>query len=161
MKLKNAILLILHNRNRYEGTGQQASHYNFVIPSETGILDPQQRAFRTALTLMTSFTQNSCCVEMTDWESSNAKEIWHKNRCRKRCLIDSIRWFCNNYGWKEEIFIDIGKRLKDARLKMNFTQEQVAERLSVSRQTISNWENEKTYPDIVRVIELSTFTPSP
>ena len=40
---------------------------------------------------------------------------------------------------------------------MNFTQEQVAERLSVSRQTISNWENEKTYPDIVRVIELSNL----
>ncbi|HHX22669.1 MAG TPA: helix-turn-helix transcriptional regulator [Thermoanaerobacterales bacterium] len=55
------------------------------------------------------------------------------------------------------MFIDIGKRLKDARLKMNFTQEQVAERLSVSRQTISNWENEKTYPDIVRVIELSNL----
>ncbi|MGI6425222.1 MAG: helix-turn-helix transcriptional regulator [Tepidanaerobacteraceae bacterium] len=47
--------------------------------------------------------------------------------------------------------------MKDARLKMNFTQEQVAERLSVSRQTISNWENEKTYPDIVRVIELSNL----
>lgn len=53
--------------------------------------------------------------------------------------------------------MEIGKRLKDARLKSNFTQEQVAERLSVSRQTISNWENEKTYPDIISIIELSNF----
>ena len=35
------------------------------------------------------------------------------------------------------------------------TQEQVAGLLEVSRQTISNWENAKSYPDIVSVIKLS------
>lgn len=35
------------------------------------------------------------------------------------------------------------------------TQEQVAELLGVSRQTISNWENEKSYPDIISVIKMS------
>ena len=33
--------------------------------------------------------------------------------------------------------------------------EQVAEILGVSRQTISNWENEKSYPDIISVIKMS------
>lgn len=51
--------------------------------------------------------------------------------------------------------MEIGKRLKEARLEAKLTQEQAAERLFVSRQTISNWENEKTYPDIVSVIKLS------
>ncbi len=51
--------------------------------------------------------------------------------------------------------MDIGNKLQRARTKANFTQEQVAEALGVSRQTISNWENEKTYPDIRSVVTLS------
>jgi len=51
--------------------------------------------------------------------------------------------------------MDIGAKLKKARLQAGMTQEQVAEALGVSRQTISNWENEKTYPDIISVIKLS------
>ena len=50
---------------------------------------------------------------------------------------------------------DIGSKIKAARLKKKMTQEQVAELLGVSRQTISNWENEKSYPDIISVIALS------
>lgn len=51
--------------------------------------------------------------------------------------------------------MEIGKKLKDARMKSGFTQETVAEKINVSRQTISNWENEKSYPDIIIVIALS------
>ena len=51
--------------------------------------------------------------------------------------------------------MDIGTKLQRARLQSKLTQEQVAESLGVSRQTISNWENEKTYPDIISVIKMS------
>lgn len=51
--------------------------------------------------------------------------------------------------------MDIGNKLNKARTKANLTQEQVADALGVSRQTISNWENEKTYPDIKSVVTLS------
>ncbi len=51
--------------------------------------------------------------------------------------------------------MEIGNRLKNARKKIGMTQEQVAEKIGVSRQTISNWENNKSYPDIVSVISLS------
>ena len=50
---------------------------------------------------------------------------------------------------------DIGSKIKAARLEKKLTQEQVAEILGVSRQTISNWENEKSYPDIISVIKMS------
>ena len=51
--------------------------------------------------------------------------------------------------------MDIGGKIQRARLEAKLTQEQVAEALGVSRQTISNWENEKTYPDIISVIKMS------
>ena len=51
--------------------------------------------------------------------------------------------------------MNIGSMLKNARIRSGLTQERVAEELLVSRQTISNWENEKTYPDIMSVIKLS------
>lgn len=53
--------------------------------------------------------------------------------------------------------MEIGKMLKQARAKTSYTQEDVADKLRVSRQTISNWENEKSYPDIVNIIELSNL----
>ena len=37
--------------------------------------------------------------------------------------------------------MDIGGKIKNARIRANLTQEQVADVLNVSRQTISNWEN--------------------
>ena len=51
--------------------------------------------------------------------------------------------------------MEIGSRLKNARSEHGLTQEQVAEELGVSRQSISNWENNRSYPDIVSVIKLS------
>lgn len=51
--------------------------------------------------------------------------------------------------------MNVGQKLKESRTKSKMTQEQVAEKLFVSRQTISNWENEKSYPDIISVVKLS------
>ncbi|MFL2030140.1 helix-turn-helix domain-containing protein [Loigolactobacillus zhaoyuanensis] len=49
----------------------------------------------------------------------------------------------------------IGERLKQCRQRQNLSQEMVAEKLAVSRQTISNWENSRSYPDIERSIHLA------
>ena len=51
--------------------------------------------------------------------------------------------------------MEIGRKLKEARQMSDLTQENVAEKLNVSRQTISNWETEKFYPDILYVLQLS------
>lgn len=51
--------------------------------------------------------------------------------------------------------MEIERKLKDARLSAGLTQEQLAEQIMVSRQTISNWENGKSLPDIVSIIKLS------
>ena len=53
--------------------------------------------------------------------------------------------------------MEIGSKLKKARNENGITQEQAAELLGVSRQTISNWENNKSYPDIISVIKMSDY----
>lgn len=49
----------------------------------------------------------------------------------------------------------IADEIKNARIQKGYTQEQVSENLLVSRQTISNWENGKTLPDIISIIRMS------
>ena len=51
--------------------------------------------------------------------------------------------------------MEIGALIKNARNQTGMTQEQAAEALGVSRQTVSNWETGKSYPDIVSVIRMS------
>lgn len=51
--------------------------------------------------------------------------------------------------------MEIGCKLRNARNEKGITQEQAAEFLGVSRQTISNWENNRSYPDIISVIRMS------
>ncbi len=51
--------------------------------------------------------------------------------------------------------MSIGSKIKKSRTDAKLTQEQAAEALGISRQTLSNWENEKYYPDIASVLKMS------
>lgn len=44
--------------------------------------------------------------------------------------------------------ITFGQKLKDARKKAGLTQEQLAEKLAVSRQAVTKWESDKGLPDV-------------
>lgn len=54
---------------------------------------------------------------------------------------------------------EIGECLKNARIKKNYSQEQLAEFLCVTRQTISNWEHGKSIPDIEQLEKISDLFP--
>ena len=51
--------------------------------------------------------------------------------------------------------MEIGQKLKDKRASLGLSQEDLAEKIGVTRQTIANWEKGKTYPDIGSVLKLS------
>ena len=51
--------------------------------------------------------------------------------------------------------MELGKQIKMHRQKAHLSQEELANRVYVSRQTISNWENDKCYPDVNSLILLS------
>lgn len=51
--------------------------------------------------------------------------------------------------------MEIGKQIKKYRSELNMSQDALAEKIYVSRQTISNWENDKSYPDVNSLVFLS------
>ena len=51
--------------------------------------------------------------------------------------------------------MSLAEKMKESRLKMGFTQQEVSEKLFVTRQTISNWENNRSTPDIDTLVKIS------
>ena len=51
--------------------------------------------------------------------------------------------------------MELGKQIRRYRGELNLSQDLLAEKIYVSRQTISNWENDKSYPDVNSLIRLS------
>lgn len=51
--------------------------------------------------------------------------------------------------------MNLGKRLIEIRKNNNLTQEDLANKYSITRQTISNWENGKNYPDLETLVRIS------
>jgi transcriptional regulator with XRE-family HTH domain len=51
--------------------------------------------------------------------------------------------------------MELGKQIKKYRQEVQLSQEELADRVYVSRQTISNWENDKSYPDVNSLVLLS------
>ena len=53
--------------------------------------------------------------------------------------------------------MELNEQIKKYRTEMNISQEELAEKIYVTRQSISNWENGKTYPDIHSLLLLSSL----
>lgn len=51
----------------------------------------------------------------------------------------------------------LSKRIKELRLAMNYSQVEIATKLSVTKQTVSNWENDNIQPSIDMLIKLANF----
>lgn len=51
--------------------------------------------------------------------------------------------------------MEIGKKIKQRRNELEITQETLAEKINVSRSTVSNWEIGRNHPDIQTIVSLS------
>lgn len=49
----------------------------------------------------------------------------------------------------------LAKRIHDLRLSFGWTQVQLAEKLNVSKQTISNWENDNIQPSVEMLVKIA------
>lgn len=57
----------------------------------------------------------------------------------------------------EVISLEVGNQIKKYRSELKLSQEELAQKIYVTRQTVSNWENGKSYPDIHSLLMLSTL----
>lgn len=53
--------------------------------------------------------------------------------------------------------MELGQHIKGHRARLDMSQEHLAEAIFVSRQTISNWETGRTYPDVQSLLLLSNL----
>lgn len=53
--------------------------------------------------------------------------------------------------------MELSAQIKKYRTELHLSQEELAEKVYVTRQTVSNWENEKSYPDIHSLLLLSSL----
>ena len=51
--------------------------------------------------------------------------------------------------------MSIGNKLAEARRAANLTQEQLAERLGVTRQAVSRWESDAAYPETDKIVRMA------
>ncbi|MDO4392880.1 MAG: helix-turn-helix transcriptional regulator [Bacillota bacterium] len=51
--------------------------------------------------------------------------------------------------------MNFGENIKKVRTERNMTQQQMADKLLVSRQAVSNWENDRNLPDIEMLINIA------
>ncbi len=51
--------------------------------------------------------------------------------------------------------MSLGNKLAEARKRQNLTQEQLAERLGVTRQAVSRWESDAAYPETDKIIRMA------
>ena len=53
--------------------------------------------------------------------------------------------------------MELGSRIKQYRSTHGWNQDDLAEKMYVTRQTISNWENDKSYPDLQSLLLLGSL----
>ncbi len=51
--------------------------------------------------------------------------------------------------------MSLGNKLAEARKKQNLTQEQMAEKLGVTRQAVSRWESDAAYPETDKIVRMA------
>ena len=51
--------------------------------------------------------------------------------------------------------MELGGQIKRHRTRLGLSQEELADRILVTRQSVSNWENGRTYPDLQSLLRLS------
>ena len=91
---------------------------------------------------------------------STAKNFLHQDFAHDKAFwqkyfVDSP--IMKSEGHQKETRMNISNQIKNYRKQKNLSQEELAEKIYVSRQTISNWETGKSYPDVHNLILLSTL----
>ena len=70
-------------------------------------------------------------------------------------LVDCNRQFFYDGVMKGVVFMELSAKILQSRKALGLSQEQLAERVGVSRQSISKWETGQSAPELEKIVELS------
>jgi len=78
---------------------------------------------------------------------------------RKAEVVAARLRFCYNFviKYKEAFTMNLADRIQHLRKSKGISQEELADKIGVSRQAVSKWESEQSLPDIDKVILLSDY----
>ena len=68
---------------------------------------------------------------------------------------ETVKIIADRKAW--DFIMTIGEKIMHLRMSQNISQEQLAERVSVSRQSVSKWEMDQALPQIDKVLQLCTI----
>ena len=70
------------------------------------------------------------------------------------------RWYRSaiNYGKGVGMKMILADKIIDERKKNGWSQEELADKLGVSRQSVSKWEGAQSVPDLQRILEMSKLS---
>lgn len=106
-------------------------------------------------------------LNRVDQEAREQVKIMQKQMAEKQGVTeqmkmqDQMKWVGSNQEnkllAKGGNYMELSIQIKKYRTELHLSQEELAEKVYVTRQTISNWENEKSYPDIHSLLLLSSL----
>lgn len=106
-------------------------------------------------------------LNRVDQEAREQVKIMLKQMAEKQGVTeqmkmqDQMKWVGSNQEnkllAKGGNYMELSIQIKKYRTELHLSQEELAEKVYVTRQTISNWENEKSYPDIHSLLLLSSL----
>ena len=68
--------------------------------------------------------------------------------------LPAVFFYTGGIPNKEVIYMTFGENLQFLRKRLNMTQEDLAEKMEVSRQSVSKWESNAAYPEMDAIIRL-------
>lgn len=99
-------------------------------------------------------SSSSCCCWI--WEIIWLLRFYHLTSDCKAYLLECKRGFFHNSSKdKGGVHMEFAKELITLRKSRELIQERFAEILSVSRRSVSKWENGRAIPDVEKIVELS------
>lgn len=72
-----------------------------------------------------------------------------------RCLLGEYQFVHQQYVQAQEQFMKLPEKIQRERKKMGLSQEKLAEKIGVSRQAITKWENGLASPELEKIVSLS------
>ncbi len=111
---------------------------------KAGIILERNGRFSESIARLSGFSTTGCAhIQRSVWKATRRFAMMSAKKNRRKSK-------------KEENSMEFSEKLLTLRKAKNLTQEELAERLNVSRQSVSKWESGQAVPELDKIVAMST-----